>query len=279
MTRVTAAKGPLDRFRAGERIEGLSVSRGFAYSLDPSVPYLATAIHSGHHVDAALLPWMEIDERDRLFEEDPATDRLIHDCGSAIWGLDSRAEYDLNRPPAEAVPLSPDVFWGTRVFRARPPDEILSLSLEKHREFHEFLLGAVGALLDRFGRCVVYDIHSYNLSRQVSKGIVHPPLFNLGTALLNRDRWASAIEAWLDRLGGIVVPGIPTTVAENKVFSGRGELCRRLTAWDPRVLVLPTETAKVYMDERSGEEFPEIIEALGSSLCLAIREHGGRGAE
>ncbi len=272
--RVAEAKDLLSRFRKGERIEGSSASGGFAFSLDPSVPYLAAAVHSGHHLSEDLLPWMEINEQERLFEEDPATDRMILSSGSAIWGLDSRAEYDLNRFRDDAVPLIPDRFWGIKVFRERPPDTIICRSLEKHREFYAFLEDCVGTLLDRFGGCFVYDIHSYNISRQTKKGIAHPPLFNLGTGLLDRIRWVLPIEAWLEKLGEIVIPGIPTTVAENKVFTGKGELCRRLTALDPRILVLPTEISKIYIDEHTGVESPEIIGSLGTGLCQKIREHG-----
>jgi len=67
--------------------------------------------------------------------------------------------------------------------------------------------------------------------------------------------------------------GIRTTVEENRVFSGAGELCRRLTGWDPHILVLPTEIAKVYMDEREGILHEPLIGALGAGLRRAIAAH------
>ena len=71
----------------------------------------------------------------------------------------------------------------------------------------------------------------------------------------------------------IEIPGIRTTVEENRVFTGAGELCRRLTGWDPHILVLPTEIAKVYMDEREGILHDPLIDALGHGLHKAIAAH------
>jgi hypothetical protein len=62
-------------------------------------------------------------------------------------------------------------------------------------------------------------------------------------------------------------------VEENRVFTGAGELCRRLTDWDPNLLVLPTEIAKVYMDERTGTLHEARVEAIGAGLRGAIAAH------
>jgi hypothetical protein len=263
----------VERLRSAKRLHGEGAGGGFAFDLDLSTPALAVAIHAGHNVRAELLPLMQIPEKERLFEEDPATDRMIRGNANAIWGLDSRAEYDLNRPVERAVPLTAEQFWGVEVYRKVPTEAMVQRSLEKHEEFYTFIGSCLRVLLERFGFCVVYDIHSYNISRQVEKGIANPPLFNLGTALLDRSRWGSVIDAWLHQLGRIEVTGIRTTVEENRVFSGAGELCRRLTGWDPRILVLPTEIAKVYMDERKGVLHEERIDAIGRGLRKAIAAH------
>jgi hypothetical protein len=216
---------------------------------------------------------MRISEKDRLSEEDPATDRMIRGTANAIWGLDSRAEYDLNRPAAGAVPLTAEQFWGVQVYRGAPTEAMVCRSLEKYEAFYRFIGSCIRVLLERFGVCVVYDIHSYNLSRQVEKGISNPPVFNLGTALLDRPRWGERIDAWLQELGRIEIPGLATTVEENRVFTGAGELCSRLTGWDRNILVLPTEIAKVYMDEHTGILHDTRIDAIGLGLRRAIAAH------
>ena len=214
----------IEQLRSAKRLHGTSATGGFAFDLDLSTPALVVAIHAGHNVREELLPLMQISEKDRLFEEDPATDRMIRGNENAIWGLDSRAEYDLNRPSEQAVPLTAEQFWGVQVYRVAPTDAMKHRSLGKHEAFYRFAGSCIRVLLERFGFCVVYDIHSYNISRQVEKGIENPPLFNLGTALLDRARWGSRIDSWLHQLGRIEIPGRCTTVEENRVFSGAGEL-------------------------------------------------------
>jgi len=263
----------VEQLRSAKRLRGKHATGGFAFDLDLSTPALAVAVHAGHNVREELLPLMQISEKDRLFEEDPATDRMIQGHANAIWGLDSRAEYDLNRPADEALPLKPGQFWGVQVYRTAPTQAMVQRSLEKHEAFYRFIGSCIRVLLDRFGFCVVYDIHSYNISRQVEKGIANPPLFNLGTALLDRSRWGSRIDEWLRELGRIEIPGIRNDVEENRVFSGAGELCRRLSDWDPRILVLPTEIAKIYMDEREGILNDPLIDAIGRGLRRAIAAH------
>ncbi len=263
----------VERLRSAKRLQGEGAFGGFAFDLDLSSPALAVAIHAGHNVRTELLPLMQIPEEERLFEEDPATDRMIRGTANAIWGLDSRAEYDLNRPAEKAVPLTAEQFWGVQIYRETPSRDMVCRSMEKYEAFYRFIGSCARVLLERFGFCIVYDIHSYNISRQVEKGIANPPLFNLGTALLDRPSWGERIDAWMRELSQVKIPGIRTTVEENSVFTGAGELCRRLTGWDPNILVLPTEIAKVYMDEHTGILQGPLIDALGQGLHRAIAAH------
>ncbi|MFA6107588.1 MAG: N-formylglutamate amidohydrolase [Candidatus Latescibacterota bacterium] len=263
----------LERLRRGETISGTDPSGGFAFEVDPSRPYLLTAIHAGHAVPSELASRMAITEEGRRFEEDTATDEMVRGAPSAIWGLVSRAVVDLNRPEALALPLTPERFWGVRVYDRAPTEPMNRRSLELHAAFYRFVGSCVTALLERFKTCVVYDLHSYNISRQVERGFARPPVFNLGTALLDRTRWAGAIDAWLSLLGEIRIPGVETTAVENLVFEGKGEFCACLTNWDPRILVLPTEVAKVYMDEQTGVVDPDRVAALRDGLQTAAIRH------
>jgi len=101
-------------------------------------------------------------------------------------------------------------------------------------------------------------------------------LFNVGTALLDRLKWQASIDDWRRQLEKIQISGVATTVAENKVFAGKGELCRRITAWDPNILVLPTEISKVYINEHSGEIKNTVVNSLQRGLQQAIAEHSRR---
>ena len=254
-------------------IQGTDPLKGFAYRLDFSLPFIATAIHAGHHVREELRPLMALDSDQRRFEEDTGTDLMIKGLGNAVWALESRAVYDLNRSREMALPLTPERFWGTRVYNTLPTPEMNEKSLGNYESFYRFMETCIANLLDRFGICIIYDIHSYNISRQQAKEIESPPVFNLGTALLDKSKWKKAIELWLEQLGTISLPGIKTSVAQNQVFQGKEEFCRRLCRLGDRILVLPTEISKVYMDEKKGNVYPEKLEAVKNGLQNAILSH------
>ena len=259
-----------EEIRKQGSIAGTEPSGAFGYHLDFSAPRIAVAIHAGHRIRRELLPFIELAEDQRMFEEDTGTDFMIQGQPNAIWGLESRAVYDLNRDADMALPLTPEKFWGTRVYRKIPDRQMNERSIADHDAFYLFLGTVITHMLDVFGYCIVYDIHSYNISRQKVKGVEFPPIFNLGTALLDHSKWRRHIDAWLENLSAISLPGIQTTIAENKVFSGKGELCRRLCRWDSRILVLPTEVSKVYMDEIKGAIYPDIIKAVKKGLASAM---------
>jgi hypothetical protein len=254
-------------------IQGTDSLGGFAYHLDFSLPYIAVAIHAGHHVRDELLPLMSLNSDMRKFEEDHGTDIMIKDLSNSVWAIESRAVYDLNRPKDMALPLDPEQFWDTRVYKTLPTSEMNQKSLVSYELFYKFMETSIASMLGRFGVCIVYDIHSYNITRQQAKGIKSPPVFNLGTALLNKSKWKKAIGLWMEQLGTISLPGIKTSVAQNQVFSGKAEFCRRLCNLDKRILVLPTEISKVYMDEIKGKVYPEMLLAIKDGLQNAILSH------
>ena len=259
-----------DKIARNGHIKGKEPLNGIAYACDFSIPVIATAIHAGSHVRKEIQPFMEIPPARRRFEEDTATEKMIEGLPNTVWGLDSRAVYDLNRPPDQALPLTPERFWDVKVYHAPPTEAMNRESLRRHARFYDFMGTLVSHMLERFNICIVLDIHSYNISRQQKKGFATPPVFNLGTQQLNRMRWQPQITAWLGALQTIELPGITTTVAENKVFYGNGQLCKLLSLWDPRILVLSTEIAKVYMDEHTGVVFEPVVEALQQAFARII---------
>ena len=260
----------LEQIRKHNYLSGVHLCNGFEFHLDFSVPIIATAIHAGHQVRDELLPYMALSSDQRLFEEDEGTELMIKGQPNRIWGLESRAVYDLNRYSDMALPLTAEKFWGTRVYQSTPPDDMNLRSLKNYHMFYHFIGTVITHMLDLFGYCIVYDIHSYNISRQKEKGFKSPPVFNLGTAALDRLKWKLEIETWLENLKRISLPGIETNVAENEVFSGKGAFCEQLIQWDEHILVLPTEVSKFYMNEFTGKVYPEIIHALQKGLDQAI---------
>jgi hypothetical protein len=218
----------VERLRSAKRLQGEGTGGGFAFDLDLSPPALAVAIHAGHRVPGELLPLMQISEKERLFEEDPATDRMIRGCANAVWGLDSRAEYDLNRPAAGAVPVTAEQFWGVQVYR--PPDGGHVRRSWKSTGILPFIGSCIRVLLDasavrRLRHPLLQPLPPNR------KGDPDPPLFNSRTALLDRRRWGAestrGCASWPDRRPGIAAPW------KRPGVHGEGELCRRLTNGTP----------------------------------------------
>ncbi|SLM28129.1 hypothetical protein MTBBW1_1260051 [Desulfamplus magnetovallimortis] len=263
----------LEEFRQKGFSEKRDRREGFAWSLDFSSPYIATAIHAGHNVSGSMLPFMNMTPARRLFEEDCATDIMIHGLSNCVWGLESRAVYDLNRSPELALPLTPEKFWGATVYKEMPLPELNRRNISAYEEFYRFVGTCITFILEKFDFCIIYDIHSYNTIRQLEKRIFNPPIFNLGTALVDRQKWTPQIDLWLELLSKIALPGMETTVAENHVFKGEGEFCRCLTGWDSRILVLPTEVSKIYMDEMDGRLYTDVVIALQKGIGDAVKAH------
>lgn len=246
---------------------------GFAHNIQFDVPYLVTAVHAGSRIRQELEEYLVISKEEIHFEEDTATDVIISENLNTIWGLDSRAQYDLNRSRDRAVAVKPELFWGKEVYSKKTPNQMIQESLKRYDQFYTFLDQCITTLIDRFGFCVIYDIHSYNISRQQDKGFSAPPMFNLGTKSQNHEKWHLFINSWLDCLKNINISQMDTTVAENEVFYGQEGLACHVANNYEKALVLPTEISKFYMDEHRGHVHENLLLQLQQQLPVAIREH------
>ncbi len=242
-------------------IRGVSELGSTRVEIEKYVPYISTAVHHGHRIRPDLRPHLGVNARARRTEEDPKTGDFILGQPITLIARDSRFEYDLNRPPERAVGQSPEETWGLDIWPNGLNDGQVEASLRKHREFYDICETLVNALRARYGFCLIYDIHSYNIARQIELKR-NPPTFNIGTERLDRERFAPVIEDWITRLDTVSIPGIEVTARENVVFFGLAWLCRYFTEKYSDVLVLPTEVAKVFMDERTGKSHPRIVRAI-----------------
>src|SRR5581483_9526933 len=143
-------------------------------------PVVACAIHAGSEVRAEVLRHMAVRRRQRVYEEDPYTDRLTAVAGTSVVVHRSRFEFDLNRSRERAVYRTPGDAWGLPVWRDGLPAAVLARAGAGGRPF------------------VVLDLHSYNHRRG---GPGAPPAdpaanpeINLGTGSLDRDRFGRLAE-------------------------------------------------------------------------------------
>jgi N-formylglutamate deformylase len=233
-------------------------------------PLVAAAIHSGHDMRPDVAALVALDEMERLREEDPFTDELAALLPTRLIGRRSRFEIDLNRPREQAVYRRPDDAWGLTLWRAKLPEEIVVESLANYDMFYATTKSLIAGLIERHGRVVVLDIHSYNHRREgVNVAEAEPaenPEINLGTRSVNRDEWGSLVDRFARDLRACDFLGRKLDVRENVKFFG-GHFPQWINKTFPgRACAIAIEFKKTFMDEWTGEVYPPRLEALKGAL-------------
>ena len=229
-------------------------------------PFFATAIHDGHQLREELRRCCLLSDQQRKHEEDPHTGAMIEALPLVIVARDSRYEYDLNRTPDECIY---EQAWGQQVWRSPLTEDQRALSLAKHAAFYRVYRALIERIEKIHGRCLVFDMHSYNTERL---GRIDWPHFNLGTSQVARHRFRGTIAFWLQQLAGFSIEKNTLRVAENDVFQGRGYISRFTREHFKNTLVLSTELAKFYCDEKSGDPFPLIVQSISEQLVPAVQK-------
>ena len=236
-------------------------------------PLAAAAIHHGHAVRAEIADRLAISDGDRLREEDPGTGDWTVIAPTRIIGLRSRFEVDLNRPREGAVYLRPEDAWGLRVWRRLPPGEILERSRGIYDEFYREIRGLLEDLTTRFGRVVVFDLHSYN-HRRAGPGAppadpdINPEV-NVGTSNMPRRFWAPVVGGFMAAMRGFDFLGRRLDVRQDVRFRG-GYFSHWIHETFPQsVCSMAIEFKKFFMDEWSGVANPTQLEAIVAALQSA----------
>lgn len=243
--------------------------------LEGSLPLLVTAIHDGHFMRDNLSRYSVLDEAVRLREEDPFTGIWTRISGNRIVVNRSRFEFDLNRPPEKAVYRAPADAWGLELWKSSLPPDLFEESLSLYREFYETAGKAISNLVRKFGRLVVYDLHSYNYRRTGPDKPPEDPLLNpeinLGTGTMDRVYWSPVVESFLYELGKADFKGRRLDIRENVKFKG-GYFPKWIHEnFSRSVCCLSIEVKKIFMDEWTGTPDPEAIDAIGDALRGTIQ--------
>lgn len=239
----------------------------FTLKIDEYVPYVCAAVHDGHQFRKSLWSNCTHSEYERWYEEDPCTKEMIIDHPIVIAGCDSRFEYDLNRDPETAVYTDA---WGKELWKEPLSDSEKQISLNKHSNFYKVVYELIKTLEKIHGKCIVYDMHSYNWKRWNRE----VPTWNLGTANVDQDRFAEDIESWRISLSEINLPnGIVSDAKVNDTFQGNGYFLKYITQSFSNTLVLATEIKKIYCDELNQFNYPEVVASVKKELESRIVEH------
>ncbi len=242
-------------------------SGAFTLKIEKYEPALSVAIHNGGNLRPELVDNCLLSQTERYYEEDPFTGSFIEQQPITLIAQDSRYEYDLNRITDECVY---ETAWGKEIWKEPLSADAITASKEKHAQFYRIVSALVEALTEDFGQCIVYDNHSYNYRRHDRDDL---PVFNLGTTSVNSDSWRPLIDAWLEALQNMPLDGIEITAAENDIFYGKGYLAGHCHGLYNNVLVLATETKKVFMDELTGEEEKVVLPSLQKIYNQTVRNN------
>ncbi len=233
-------------------------------------PLVATAIHDGHAVRPEVAEIMAISATERLREEDPFTGQWVTVGHTQMVGTTSRFEVDLNRARHKAIYLTPEEVWGLKVWQEQPSAGILARSLAQYDAFYHEVHRNFTQLERQFGYFVVLDLHSYN-HRRAGPGALpadpgQNPEINVGTHIMDRQRWAPVVERFIADLQAFNFLGRRLDVRENIRFRG-GHFARWTHQNFPQsACVLAIEAKKFFVDEWTGQPDPVQLNKIGQAL-------------
>ncbi len=230
-------------------------------------PIIATAIHDGHHLRAECALGGALDDATRLREEDPYTGRIAALVPTRLVATRSRFEVDLNRARDKAVYTCAADAWGLECWREPPSPEFVARSLAVYDEFYATLDRVLNGHVQRYGKFVVLDVHSYNhcRDRRPAPALENPEI-NLGTESVDRGRWGGLV----DRFREDLARASSLDVRENVKFKG-GAMSRWINARFPTTgCALALEFKKTFMDEWTGVPDDARIAALAQAVAATL---------
>lgn len=234
-----------------------STGPAFVLELDDfTSPTLAVALHDGARLRPEVAERLALEERVRRREEDPFSGVWAGISPNRIVVLRSRFEVDLNRPPERSVYVEPEDSWGLSIWASPPDAGLLARSYEEHARFYATVKGVLDRLVQRHGRVLVLDLHSYNHRR----GGAHAPpadpsdnpALNVGTGSMPRARWAHVVDAFMDAAASCRLDGQAVDVRENVRFFGGYFPTWVHRTYPTSACALALEVKKTFMDEWTG---------------------------
>lgn len=236
-------------------------------------PVIAAAIHNGHFIREELLPYLAVDEKSRLYEEDPFTGYLADIVETSLVGLHSRFEIDLNREKKQSIYMKPDQAWGLEVWKEIPPGNLLSRSYQAYDDFYAQAESLIAGKIRTYGYAIVYDLHSYNHQREGKPAPREQnPDINIGYNGLDRGFWAQVIDAFAHTLKDTAVGERPLDVRENIKFRGGHFTTWINTGFENRACAFAIEVKKIFMDEQTGEVNEQVLTEIKKALEATIPE-------
>jgi hypothetical protein len=233
-------------------------------------PIVTTAIHDGHQLSMDHLRLFALSETDRLREEDPYTGVWAKMSDNHIVARMSRFEFDLNRPPENAIYLSPSDAWGLNVWKTAPPEAVTHNALRQYTATYEAIHQGLSQLIEQFGKIVILDFHSYNHRRKGAEAPPDDPLLNpeinIGTGTMDRNYWAPLVDGFINDLQRADFKGRKLDVRENIKFRGGYFPTWVHKNFPESACCISVEFKKFFMDEWTGLPDWDLVAAISDIL-------------
>jgi N-formylglutamate amidohydrolase len=238
--------------------------------LDSPTPLVTAAIHNGHKLSEHLSRLTALSDIERLREEDPYTGIWGALSRNHIVGQRSRFEFDLNRAPEKAIYLLPSDAWGLNLWKKEPKEEVLTQSLQRYTSIYAEIHEGLSRLIQKFGKIVILDLHTYNHRR---RGPGAPPddpdlnpEVNIGTGTMDRKYWAPLVDRFIGELRAYDFQGRKLDVRENVKFRGGYFPTWVHGNFGKAACCISVEFKKFFMDEWSGHPDWDSIDAISDAL-------------
>jgi N-formylglutamate deformylase len=234
-------------------------------------PIIAAAIHAGHDLPPAVSRIQLLDSGTRRREEDPYIDGWATVAHRSIVVHRSRFHFDLDRPRDCTVYRGPTDAWGLEVWREPLPQEEHEGALALHSAFYAELTGFLDTALEVHPRLVVLDLHAYNHRRggpdaPAAEPVLNPEI-NIGLGSVDMERWGDLIRRFVGDLKAFMGPdGRKLDVRSNIKFRGGHFPTWINRRYARRVCAVGVEVKKTFMDEWSGQLFPERFEVIRDAI-------------
>lgn len=232
-------------------------------------PIVATAIHEGHNTRTGLSELFNLDDTERLREEDPFTAKWLGVSDNNIIVHHSRFETDVNRSRDKSVYLKPGDAWGLKVWKNELPGDIAGASLAVYDDFYKQAKQYFDSLFKIHERIVVYDVHSYNHRREakdITADAHENPEVNIGTKNMDYEIWKPLVTVITDTFKKFDYDGRHLDVRENIKFKG-GYFGQWLhEQYGKKICPVSIEFKKFFMDEWTGEPFEKDIALINQLL-------------
>jgi N-formylglutamate deformylase len=243
------------------------------FKFDYDEPFVFTAIHNGHYVSENINKNLSMEEETRRREEDSNTEFFTELCSNSIIAKTSRCEFDINRTPDKAVYMKPEDSWDKKIRKRKPSKFEITQSILRYDAFYAEAKKHFDILKEKHGKFFVYDIHSYNHRRDGDTKPPAPLPYNpeiiIGTNNMPVSRANIIHDIHKDFLKYDYF-GRSLNTRINIKFPG-GNFSRWIHRTYPNnACCVALEFKKIFMDEWTGEYYPEIMEKLREALMSTI---------